>query len=515
MVTSIIKIKIYKGATMGTYMQKKIYPYLLLVILLTTACCLTPKRQSIIGNDHQEYGVVEGLFQHRCWNYYQRGISFADGALTYMNAPEDLVKAMDIFKIAENDLIDAISLRYTDQLRARTYGMHFVDYFPHREKGVINYYKAQIYHKSNQIQKAIDCIKNAINEIEISLYSKPLTLYFHQNKTPEYSAKTEKAIIYLQKARSLFNMLTKPDTPVDCYAMSNKGNQSSLKNSIDIWRINSEHMTYLDKILFEGRIIHNREIHSIQLSINEKTNVLPVSGTDIHFFKMIPLTTGRNTITITCSDSANHKFSAQRTVQKQLMHFPQNGNQLKLRINPFIKEKNVLVNDLEKYLKKNILKKPRFIALDSNDQNLFDCHLNGRVNLRKYSLEIAVELHIIENLSLISITSYIEGMNDQPENLMNTITSSINAKLANSWPVLSGQVEDFINDKVIVSMKYYQQARKGMKVLFFDKEVTPESMLINRPMESSGTIVSIINSKVAIACDDKQSLKNGMQLITR
>ncbi|KPA18248.1 hypothetical protein MHK_001532, partial [Candidatus Magnetomorum sp. HK-1] len=125
--------------------QKDVWIKLVLgCIVLLCACCMTPKRPPMIGSDGQKYGIVEGLFQNRWWNYYERGQSFTGGALTYyLDEPTDLAKTMHYLKIAEADFADAISLRSKDQFRARTYGMHFLDYFPHRELGIVYYYSFQ------------------------------------------------------------------------------------------------------------------------------------------------------------------------------------------------------------------------------------------------------------------------------------------------------------------------------------------------------------------------------------
>jgi len=134
--------------------------------------------------------------------------------------------------------------------------------------------------------------------------------------------------------------------------------------------------------------------------------------------------------------------------------------------------------------------------------------------VRKYSLEIAVELHDIESSTIKSITAFIEGMNDQPETLLNTITANINANLADIWPILSGTCEELIDDKVMVRMTYFNQAMKGMKVLFFDKEISSESLLITQPLYS-GTIEYILNGNVFVSWDTQQPFIKGMNVITR
>jgi hypothetical protein len=85
-------------------------------------CVAAPRKQYI--KDGKEYGKVRGAFRHRWWNYYERGLSFAEG---------------EFYREALSDLQEAAEQRSEDKRMARTYGMHFVDYFPHREMGVVYY----------------------------------------------------------------------------------------------------------------------------------------------------------------------------------------------------------------------------------------------------------------------------------------------------------------------------------------------------------------------------------------
>jgi len=107
-----------------------------------------------------EKGISDdsGTFRARWWSYYERGLTRADKA-DWENALKDLKKA--------------ISLRLKDQRMARTYGMHFIDYFPHRELGIIHLNRGEI--------------DEAIRELEESLRA-------------EESAK---AVYYLNRARGI------------------------------------------------------------------------------------------------------------------------------------------------------------------------------------------------------------------------------------------------------------------------------------------------------------------------
>lgn len=94
--------------------------------------------------DGVRYGVTEGLFRAKWWNYYERGLSFASGAF---------------WQDAENDLRAALKQRDVDQRRARTYGMHFIDYFPHRELGVVLL-------EMGRIPEAIDALERSLSTEE-------------------------------------------------------------------------------------------------------------------------------------------------------------------------------------------------------------------------------------------------------------------------------------------------------------------------------------------------------------
>ena len=95
-------------------------------------------------------------FRHRWWNYYARALQAIE---------------KQAYDQAITDLETAIVKRDRDQRMARTYGMHFVDYFPHRELGVI-YWET-------------DRLPEALNQLETSVAQTP----------------TAKALYYLDRVR--------------------------------------------------------------------------------------------------------------------------------------------------------------------------------------------------------------------------------------------------------------------------------------------------------------------------
>jgi len=118
---------------------------LLSVASLMIISCAQPQSAPVYLKDGKEYGKTEGaFFRHRWWNYYERGLSYAEGKF---------------YQDAVSDLKQALEQRSQDQRMARTYGMHFVDYFPHRELGIVYY--------------EMGALEAAREEIELSLSQFP------------------------------------------------------------------------------------------------------------------------------------------------------------------------------------------------------------------------------------------------------------------------------------------------------------------------------------------------------
>ena len=114
----------------------------LISLLIALVGCVAQKPTYTV--DGKEYGVTSGLFRDRWWNYYERGVSYSEGGF---------------YQEAISDFETAISKRRDDQWRSRTYGMHFVNYFPHRELG-------QIYYQLERYGEAIEELETSLNTAE-------------------------------------------------------------------------------------------------------------------------------------------------------------------------------------------------------------------------------------------------------------------------------------------------------------------------------------------------------------
>ncbi len=217
--------------------------YICLFILFTifplmNACVPAPKQVSIKGE--KTYGITKGLFRGRWWNHYERGISFGQG--------DFLKEAMDDFKVA-------LQQRNDDQRMARTYGMHFIDYFPHRELGV-TFYKMGLF-------------QEAIHELELSLST----------------VESSKAKFYLNKARTShlkdgIKDITPPKISVSTPERNNATNSFF--------------------VLVSG--VASDENYVSSVTINGIPEFIELSDKKIEFEKKVELQPGQNIVTITAKD---------------------------------------------------------------------------------------------------------------------------------------------------------------------------------------------------------------------
>ena len=110
---------------------------LLALLLLASAVLGCARSSSMDGGRHPRSGT---LFRHRWWNYYLRGLEQADGRQ---------------FEAAQQNLMQAIGLRDGDRRMARTYGMRFMDYFAHRELGIVHWQSHELDSARNELERSI------------------------------------------------------------------------------------------------------------------------------------------------------------------------------------------------------------------------------------------------------------------------------------------------------------------------------------------------------------------------
>jgi len=90
--------------------------------------------------DGKRYCVVDGNFNENFNNYYERGISCMEGGC---------------YSEAISDFKAAIRISEKDRRKARPYGRHFIDYFPHREKGLVHLLTGDYQNAKIELEKSI------------------------------------------------------------------------------------------------------------------------------------------------------------------------------------------------------------------------------------------------------------------------------------------------------------------------------------------------------------------------
>jgi tetratricopeptide (TPR) repeat protein len=197
-------------------------------------------RDSSYVRDGKEYGVVQGAFRNRWWNYYERAQSFAEG---------------EFYDEALADLKQAIRQREEDQRMARTYGMHFVDYFPHRELGIV-------YFSMGRYKEAEEELEKSLSQVD-----------------------TGRAKYYLNEARK---------------ALLESSSEDTAPPAINITSTSEPEATNSFKLTLEGEV--EDDTYASKIAINDEPLFVELSSKTLPFSREIKLKKGINEIKIKSTD---------------------------------------------------------------------------------------------------------------------------------------------------------------------------------------------------------------------
>jgi hypothetical protein len=197
--------------------------------------------------------VTAGAFRGRWWNHFERGVSYADGRL---------------WKQAEEDFQQALRQRATDQRRARTYGMHFIDYFPHRELGVVLFHQGRY--------------EEAIRELEASLGT-------------EKSAKAE---FYRDSARQ---------------ALIKQQQSDVAPPHLDVGSPLPDVLTNAFAVVVSGVARDDTFVKAVR--VNGISVRVDTAAPEVHFAVEVPLKPGKNIIRIAAADLSDKQTVVERTLQ--------------------------------------------------------------------------------------------------------------------------------------------------------------------------------------------------------
>ena len=228
--------------------KNKLCKYDSIILLCVISCCLiccflsgcAVEKGKIYEKDGKLYGKTDGLFKAEWDDYYHRGISYVEG---------------DFWNDAAIDFTKAIQKRAGDQRRARTYGMHFIDYFPNRELGIANFNLGKY--------------KEAIRHLETSLAS----------------VETARAKFYLNKARRSWLNETRLDTVPPAIRV---------QFPPPVYRTNDF------SISVEGKVRDDFFVSNI--IFNGRSSRLELSRKEVSFKEEFSLHHGKNVITLQSED---------------------------------------------------------------------------------------------------------------------------------------------------------------------------------------------------------------------
>ena len=122
---------------------------ILLSLIIMPGCSSTSSSygpSKVSGEQKSRNQAANTYFRHRWWNYYQRGMDYAENG--------EMAKAIA-------DFSSAINQRDGDQRMARTYGMHFIDYFASRELGILFFEDGQYKEAEAALERSINSYPSA------------------------------------------------------------------------------------------------------------------------------------------------------------------------------------------------------------------------------------------------------------------------------------------------------------------------------------------------------------------
>ncbi len=355
---------------MQTNQLKNIIPVLLALLLLLNGCAISPG--PVCTKDETLYCKTSGIFGGKWFDYYDRALSCMEG---------------ECYQSALSDLNEATKRRDEDERMVKTYGMHFADYFPHREKGLIHFIEQDY--------------ENAIKELELSLKNEP----------------SAKALFYLDKVRK--SIMEQEKQPVSIPFLDAKSPLGISDKSGEIWTKENpvtisgraEDRQYISEIILKDEFGDKLEIKSV---------FMESSGQSVIFTEDLNLDQGRHVINITAQNLLGGKAE-----QRLVINFDRTGP--------------VII--LEKFIPGTIIK--GVLYDESGEITLF---VNGKpISVKKKNNIFPFELPAdpdIETFTLLAV--------DRPGNQTKAIINE-NISANTPYPLLAARNNPFTADTAPIS----------------------------------------------------------------
>ena len=246
--------------------KKPIFIVLLSLFVLSFVSCSTVSQ---IGTDNwrdyfkpgyskEEIARDFNLYRGKWWNYYVRGRWYADGGY-YNEAIQDFKRS--------------VSLRSRDERSARSYGLHFWEYFAHRELGIV-YYNQEKYEEAKK-------------ELEASLST----------------ADSARAKFYLNKCNEAIIKMTKADQEPPEFKISSHADGEFVNTPI---------------INLKGTVSDDCYANSNNILIQGKKLFIELAEKNINFSEVVSLHPGENVICMEASDLTGKSTQRNLTIIRDI-----------------------------------------------------------------------------------------------------------------------------------------------------------------------------------------------------
>ena len=203
--------------------------------------------------DGKTYGVTRGVFRGRWWSYYERGSSFLNG---------------EFHAEAAADFEQALSGRSRDSWRARTYGLHFVEYFPNRELGITYYHMDRLEEAETYLTRSLEQIDTDRAHYYLDLVKKQQIAQGVIQDTQEPALDTSLAPAVIISVREL---------PLEIEARDDNGVAAVAVNGEELHQRGSA-----EEVTFKQEVVLNEGVHEIAVEatdLAEKKTVETVAVT--------------------------------------------------------------------------------------------------------------------------------------------------------------------------------------------------------------------------------------------
>jgi hypothetical protein len=141
--------------------MKSIIKFIVIIYIFQWLACSSLERPPILEKNGKKYGSLDGKFTATFDDHYKIGKDYAKGGF---------------FEAAKKQFMIAKGKENFDKSKVQTEGMHYIEYFPHREIGIMSYYQGNTSEALKYLEQSIafesspraiyylNCVRRAISQ---------------------------------------------------------------------------------------------------------------------------------------------------------------------------------------------------------------------------------------------------------------------------------------------------------------------------------------------------------------